>query len=282
MRKGLILEGGAMRGMFTAGVLDVLMENNIEFDGIAGVSAGAAFGCNFKSKQLGRVIRYNTKYCKDERYCSFKSLLTTGDIFGADFCYRQLPFELDIFDTQSFSKSPVEFFVTATDIETGKAVYHKCKDGLEEDLLWFRASASMPLVSRIVEIDGLKLLDGGISDSIPVKFMESKGYDRNLVVLTQPDGFVKKKNNLLPLIKIKYRKTKGIVNAVKNRHNIYNDTTAYIKQKEMRGEIFVIRPPVSLNIKSVCHDEKELLRVYNIGRRQAEKQLDDLIKYLKT
>ena len=160
MKKGLVLEGGAMRGMFTAGVLDVLMENNIDFDGCVGVSAGAAFGCNIKSTQIGRVIRYNTKYCKDKRYCSFKSLLTTGDIFGADFCYNKLPFELDIFDTDTFKTSPVEFFVTATDIETGKAVYHKCTDGLNDDLLWFRASASMPLVSRTVEINGLKLLDG--------------------------------------------------------------------------------------------------------------------------
>lgn len=281
MKKGLILEGGAMRGMFTAGVLDVLMENNIEFDGCVGVSAGAAFGCNIKSKQIGRVIRYNTNYCNDKRYCSFKSLVTTGDIYGADFCYRQLPFELDIFDTEVFKNSPVEFYVTATDIEKGTAVYHKCREGLDEDLLWFRASASMPLVSRIVEIKGLKLLDGGIADSVPVKFLEDKGYDKNLVVLTQPYDFVKKTNPLLPLIKMKYRKYKGLINAVENRHNVYNETTSYIKEKEKRGEIFVIRPPESLNIKSVCHDKKELLRVYNIGRNEAEKQLSALKEYLK-
>lgn len=281
MKKGLVLEGGAMRGMFTSGVLDVLMENNIDFDGCIGVSAGAAFGCNIKSKQIGRVIRYNTKYCKDKRYCSFHSLLTTGDIYGADFCYNKLPFELDLFDTETFKASPVEFFVTATDIETGKAVYHKCTDGLDEDLLWFRASASMPLVSRTVEINDLKLLDGGIADSVPIKFIESKGYDRNVVVLTQPYDFVKEPNPMLPLIKLKYRKHKGIIDAVKNRHNIYNETTAYIKDKESKGELFVIRPPESLKIKSVCHDKNELLRVYNIGRREAEKQLPALKEYLK-
>ncbi len=281
MKKGLILEGGAMRGMFTAGVIDVFLENNIPFDGVVGVSAGAAFGCNYKSKQIGRAIRYNTKYCKDKRYCSFKSLLTTGDIYGGDFCYRKLPFELDIFDTKTFSSSPVEFFVTATDIETGKAVYHKCRDGLDEDLLWFRASASMPLVSRIVEVGNLKLLDGGVADSVPIKFLEDKGYERNVVVLTQPEDFVKEKNPMLPIIKIKYKKYPNLVNAVANRHNIYNETTSYIREKEEKGELFVIRPPENLNIKSICHDENELMRVYNIGRSEAEKRLPDLIKYLQ-
>lgn len=280
MKKGLVLEGGAMRGMFTAGVLDVLMENNIEFDGCAGVSAGAVFGCNYKSKQIGRVIRYNTKFCKDKRYCSFKSLLTTGDMYGADFCYKVLPRELDLFDTDTFLNSPVEFFVTATDIETGEAVYHKCKDGLEEDLLWFRASASMPLVSRNVEIGNSKLLDGGIADSIPIKFLESKGYDKNVVVLTQPYDFVKEPNPMLPLIKLKYRKYKGIIKAVECRHIAYNETTAYIKEKEKKGELFVIRPPESLNIKAVCHDENELLRVYNMGRSEAERILPELQSYL--
>ncbi len=280
MKKGLVLEGGAMRGMFTAGVLDVLMENNIEFDGCAGVSAGAVFGCNYKSKQIGRVIRYNTKFCKDKRYCSFKSLLTTGDMYGADFCYKVLPRELDLFDTDTFLNSPVEFFVTATDIETGEAVYHKCKDGLEEDLLWFRASASMPLVSRNVEIGNSKLLDGGIADSIPIKFLENKGYDKNVVVLTQPYDFVKEPNPMLPLIKLKYRKYKGIIKAVECRHIAYNETTAYIKEKEKKGELFVIRPPESLNIKAVCHDENELLRVYNMGRSEAERILPELQSYL--
>ena len=166
------------------------------------------------------------------------------------------------------------------DIETGKAVYHKCNLGLEEDLLWFRASASMPLVSRIVEIDTLRLLDGGVADSVPVKFLESKGYEKNVVVLTQPKDFVKEKNSMLPFIKLKYKKYPNLVNAVANRHNIYNETTSYIKEKEEKGELFVIRPPENLNIKSICHDENELIRVYNIGRCEAEKRLSELKEYL--
>lgn len=280
IKKGLVLEGGAMRGMFTAGVLDVFMENNIEFDGIVGVSAGAAFGCNIKSKQIGRVIRYNTRYCNDKRYCSFKSLIKTGDIFGADFCYRELPFELDIFDTKTFSENPAEFYVTATDIETGKPVYKKLSTGLAQDLLWLRASASMPLVSRIVETEKLKLLDGGIADSIPIKFLETQGYNKNIVILTQPYDFIKKKNSMLPLIKLKYRKYKNLIKAVENRHIVYNQTTSYIKEKENKGEVLVIRPPMPLNIKQVEHNKNELLRVYEIGRKTATNLLPQIEKFL--
>ena len=167
MKTGLILEGGAMRGMYTAGVLDVMMENNIWVDGAVGVSAGAVFGCNYKSKQIGRTIRYNKKYGRDPRYAGFHSLLKTGDYFGTEFCYHEIPERLDPFDTETFEKNPVEFYVVGTDVTTGKAVYHKCTNGKDKDLEWFRASASMPLLSNIVEVDGYRLLDGGIADSIP-------------------------------------------------------------------------------------------------------------------
>ena len=172
MKKGLILEGGAMRGMFTAGVMDVLMERGIKFDGAVGVSAGAAFGVNYKSGQIGRVIRYNTRFVGDKRYCGFKVLLKTGHIFSTDFCYGEVPLVHDPFDFEAYGKNPMEFFVVATDLERGEAVYHKYEGMDDSGFDWIRASASMPLVSRIVEIDGMKLLDGGIADSIPVKFFE--------------------------------------------------------------------------------------------------------------
>ncbi|MBR5459730.1 MAG: patatin family protein, partial [Clostridia bacterium] len=167
MERGLILEGGAMRGMFTAGVLDVFMENGVELDGVIGVSAGAAFGCNYKSRQHGRVLRYNTKYVRDKRYCGLGVLLKTGDIFSADFCYNEIPLIHDPFDFDTFEKNPVEFYAVCTDLETGSAVYKRLDSRRDNCLEWIRASASMPLVSRIVEIDGQKLLDGGIADSIP-------------------------------------------------------------------------------------------------------------------
>lgn len=170
MKTGMVLEGGAMRGLYTAGVLDVLMENGIYTDGAVGVSAGAAFGCNYKSRQIGRSLRYNCKYCRDPRYISLLSLIRTGDLYNAQFCYYEIPEKLDPFDTAAFAASPMEFYVVATDVTTGKPAYHLCRDGGRDDIEWMRASASMPLVSRVVEIGGGLYLDGGISDSIPLEW----------------------------------------------------------------------------------------------------------------
>ena len=281
MKKGLIMEGGAMRGMFTCGVIDVFMENNIEFDGAAGISAGAVFGCNFKSKQIGRPFQINIDYCKDPRYCSIQSLIKTGDLYGADFCYRVLPEELVYFDKETFKDNPMEFYVGAADIETGKCVYHKCMDGGREDNTWMRASASMPLVSRPVEIDGYKLLDGGVVDSVPFRFMEEQGYDRNVIILTQPDGFVKEKNKLLPIIKIALRKYPKAYEAMATRHIRYNEDIEAIREREKEGKALVIRPKESLNIGKIEKDPEELRRVYEIGRKEAEKNLDKIREFLK-
>lgn len=280
MKKGLILEGGAMRGMFTAGVIDVMMENNIEFDGAVGVSAGAAFGCNYKSKQIGRVIRYNTKYCADKRYCGIHSLVTSGNIYNTDFCYGEVPLKHDVFDFDTYRKNPMEFYVVCTDIETGDAVYRKY-DGIEDHGFdWIRASASMPLVSQIVEIDGYKLLDGGIADSIPIRFFEHRGYDRNIVVLTQPKGYRKKRNSLLPVIKLKYKKYPKFIEAVGNRHIVYNETLEYIEHKEKNGEMLVIRPENKLPVGKIEKDPEKLKETYENGRSVAIKRLNEIMSYL--
>ena len=281
MKTGLVLEGGAMRGMFTAGVLDVLMENKIPFDGAIGTSAGAAFGCNYKSGQIGRTLRYNKKYCRDKRYVSLHSLITTGDLYGADFAYRLLPYELDVFDTKTYSSSPMEFYVTCTDLETGEAVYHKCEKGEDEDLLWMRASASLPLASRIVEIGDGKYMDGGMADSISLKYLQSLGYERNVVILTQPYDYEKKKNKLIPILKLVYRKYPDFIKALETRHERYNETLQYIKDSEKKGEIYVIRPPHKLDIGAVEHNPDELQRVYDIGRAEAEKYLDKIKEFLE-
>ncbi len=274
------MEGGAMRGMFTAGVTDVMMENGITFDGAIGVSAGAAFGCNYKSNQPGRVIRYNTTYCKDPRYAGLRSLIKTGNLFGAEFCYVEIPTKLDIFDEETFVNSPMEFYVVCTDIEKGEVVYHKCGES-ENELDWFRASASLPLAAKPVEADGRKLLDGGIIDSVPLKYFESIGYNKNVVILTQPKGFVKQKNKLVPIIKRVLREYPKVAEHLANRHNVYNETTAYIEQREKSGEVLVIRPPVALNIKPVCRDPEELRRVYNIGRKTAEEMIEEIKAFTK-
>lgn len=280
MKKGLILEGGAMRGLFTAGVLDVLMENGVTFDGAVGVSAGAAFGCNIKSHQIGRVLRYNTRFCADKRYCGMSSLLKTGNIYSTDFCYGEVPLKYDPFDFETYEKDPMEFYTVSTDVETGKPVYHKYAGMSDGGFDWIRASASMPLVSRIVEINGQKLLDGGISDSIPVEFFESLGYDRNVAVLTQPKTYKKSKNKMMPLIKIKYRKYPKFIETVENRHIMYNAETALVSEKEHNGTLFVIRPESPLPVGRVEKDPEKLKEAYEIGRSAMKERLEDLLIYL--
>ena len=182
--------------------IKLIFSIKIEVDGVIGVSAGATFGCNYKSKQIGRTIRYNMKYCNDPRYCSFRSLLKTGDLYGAEFCYHTLPEQLDIFDNETYEASPMEFYMVTTDVNTGEPVYYKCDKFDHEGLEWVRASASMPLVSRIVEVGGRQMLDGGISDSIPLQYFQSIGYNKNLVILTQPRDYVKKEK--LPIGRIEH------------------------------------------------------------------------------
>ncbi len=280
MKKGLILEGGAMRGLFSCGVCDAMMESGIEFDGAVGVSAGAAFGCNYKSRQAGRALRYNTAYCNDKRFCSLYSLIKTGDMFGADFCYREIPFELDIFDTAAFCENPMEFYTVATNALTGEAYYNKCYDGLGDDLLHIRASASMPLVSRPVEIRGIPYLDGGIADSIPIRFFESIGYERNVIVLTQPKGFIKEKNSALPLMRLALRKYPKTVEAMSRRHEIYNETIEYIEKREKEGAVLVIRPEEKLPVGRIEHDPEKLREVHALGKALAERKMKEIRDFL--
>lgn len=282
LKKGLILEGGAMRGMFTAGVIDVMMENGIDFDGAIGVSAGAAFGCNYKSKQVGRVIRYNMKYCADRRYSGIGSLIKTGNIFSTDFAYGEVPLKFDVFDFETYQSNPMDFYVVCTDIETGKAVYHNYGGKDDHCFDWIRASASMPIVSQIVDIDGRKLLDGGIADSIPVKYFEELGYRKNVVVLTQPENYQKKKNRLMPLIRLKYRRYPKLVETMANRHLVYNAALDYIKDRERQGALFVIRPKEKLKIGKVEKNPDKLKEVYDIGRETAAAQIQAIKDFLNT
>lgn len=279
MKYGLVLEGGAMRGLFTAGVIDVFMENGVVFDGAVGVSAGAAFGCNYKSNQPGRAIRYNTRFCRDKRYCSVRSLIKTGDMFGADFCYREIPEKLDLFDFETYRNSPMEFFVVCTDVVTGKSVYHRCDTMNSRELEWLRASASMPMAAKIVSIDGYDMLDGGISDSVPLKFMEDSGYDRNVVVLTQPRDYTKEKNKLMPLLKIAYRKYPELLKTMENRHKIYNGELKYVRKAEHEKRAFVIAPDTKLPVGRVEHDPDILREVYRIGRKSGMKYIAEIQKF---
>ncbi len=277
--KGLILEGGAMRGMFTAGVIDVMMEQGIEYDGLIGVSAGAAFGCNYKSKQIGRAIRYNKRFCRDWRYCSIRSLVRTGDLYGGDFCYRELPERLDVFDHETFNANPLKFYAVSTNVDTGQPFYYLCEDG-RDCLPYLRGSASMPLVSRVVEIDGLRLLDGGIADPVPLTFFEQQGYDKNVIVLTQPKEYRKRKEPLLPLMKVALKQYPNILEVMEKRHEKYNKVIEEICRKEERGEVFVIRPPQKLKVGRIEHNPDKLQKAYDMGRSTMLSRIEELKCYL--
>ncbi len=280
MKTGLVMEGGAMRGMFTAGVIDVFLENGITFDGAIGVSAGAAFGCNFKSNQIGRTIRYNLKYCRDKRYCSIWSLIFTGNLYGVKLCYHDIPNKLDLFDNETFNNNPMPFYVVCTDVSTGNPVYKKFQKSDDNFLEWVRASASLPLVSQVVEIDGMKLQDGGISDSIPLAYFEKIGYEKNVVILTQPKEYKKKKSSMMRLTRLLLKKYPNMVRALEKRHIMYNKQTSYVKLREEEGSALVFRPDIPLPIKRTEHNPEKLKAVYEMGRKQAIERLNEVKTFL--
>lgn len=279
MRVGLVLEGGAMRGLYTSGVLDVFMDNNIEIDGIIGVSAGVLFGVNYFSKQRGRVIRYNKRFAKDKRYMGIHSLLTTGNIINRDFAYYEVPTKLDIFDSETFKRTGKDFYAVVTNIEEGKPEYIKIEDVFSQ-MEVLRATSAMPLVSKIVEISGKKYLDGAISDSIPVEKMKSMGYDKIIVILTRTIDY-RKKNNEGKLMSVGYKKYPKLVKLLKNRHNYYNDTLDKIVEMEKNNEIFVIRPSREIKIKRIEKDGERLQEMYDLGIDDGKKNIKQLKKYLK-
>ncbi|MBO4630874.1 MAG: patatin family protein [Lentisphaeria bacterium] len=279
-KTGLVLEGGAMRGLFSAGILDVMMENKLRTDGLIGVSAGAAFGCNYKSVQIGRAIRYNKKYCRDARYCSWQSWIRTGDLFGAEFCYHELPEKLDRFDCAAYDSNPLEFYLVCTDVHTGLAEYHRCPAANPECFEWMRASGSMPLVSRIVSVGGGQYLDGAIADSIPLRFFEHLGYERNIVILTQPAGYLKKPSAVLGLLKMVYRKYPALLRAMERRHKIYNETVNYVEAQAALDRVLLLRPESTLPVRRISRDPEQLQRTYDLGRMLAEKKLKAIKSFL--
>ncbi|MCD7908143.1 MAG: patatin family protein [Clostridium sp.] len=279
-KTGLVLEGGAMRGIYVAGVLDVLLEHNVHVDGVIGVSAGAIHGCSFVSGQHGRSIRYNLKYCRDPQYMSFRSLLRTGDLCGTDFCYHQLPETLDPFDNDSFEASETKFYVTCTDVETGAPVYKLCETLRGDQIDWVRASASMPLAAHIVELEGRNLLDGGVADSIPAAAFRKLGYKRCVVVTTRPLGYRKKPNRMAPLLRRAYRGYPKFVEAMARRHLMYNRQLDELQRMEQAGEILVIRPSRAIPIRRTEHNPERIKQMYDLGRKDGESALEQVMEFL--
>lgn len=279
MKVGLVLEGGAMRGMYTAGVIDAFLDHAVHVDGILGVSAGACFGCNLFSGQRGRVLRYNKRFMGDPRNVSIRSLITTGDIINREFAYYVIPTKYDVFDEAAFEAHGGEYWVTVTNVHTGEAEYMQMHH-LLRDIEMMRASASMPFCSRMVEIGGQKYLDGGIADSIPARQMLKMGYGKVIVVLTQPDSYRKGPMNPL-MIKAFYHRYPKLMKTLLERHERYNAQVEEVRQLEREGKVFVIRPEQALNIKRLEKDHAELERVHALGLRDANEAMEEMKAYLR-
>ena len=269
-----------MRGMFTTGVIDVMMENGITYDGAIGVSAGAAFGCNYKSGQIGRAIRYNMAFCRNRRYCGLRSLLLTGSLYSPKFCYHTVPNKYDVFDNQAYEQNPMAFYVVTTDLVSGRPIYQRCDRGGDDFFEWIRASSSLPIVSRPVVIDGRAMLDGGMSDSIPLRYFEEIGYRKNVVILTRPQGYRKAPTGHLRLLRHSLRKYPAAYEVMLRRHEVYNETLDYIASREAAGHALVIRPHTELAVGSMERDPDRLHAVYLAGRAVGEERLADIKAFL--
>ncbi|WP_335985204.1 patatin-like phospholipase family protein [Fusobacterium polymorphum] len=279
MKVGLVLEGGGMRALFTAGVLDALLDvKELDVDGIIGVSAGALFGANYVSGQKERAIRYNKKYARDKRYMGLHSWITTGNAVNKDFAFYELPFKLDVFDQEKFKQSKIDFYVVMTNVENGQAEYVLIED-IFEQMEYLRATSALPFASKIIEINGKKYLDGGISDSIPIDYCQSLGYDKIILILTRPENSYKE-DKLNFLYKLVYRKYPNLVERLINMGKDYEVVLKKIKDLETENKIFVIRPPKVLKIGRLEKNEDKIQSVYDIGLNTGKKEIDNLLKYL--
>ena len=279
MKTCLVLEGGALRGIYTAGVLDELIKDEIKIDAIIGVSMGSLVAVNYLSNQPGRAIRYNKKYCKDKRYMGIYPLLKEGNIVSKQFSYYDIPNKLDKFDYNTYKKSKIKLYCTVTNVLTGKAEYIEIKDA-DKDIEYLRAGSSMPGVSKIVEIGNQKYLDGGIADSIPIRKAIELGFDKIIVVETRPLEY-RKKNKAINTLNFLYRKYPKFLETLQNRNFKYNEAKEEVISLEKLGRIFVIRPSRVVPIKRIEKNPKIIQEQYDLGRRDYIIRKDELFKYLK-
>ena len=278
---GLVLEGGGMKGIYTAGVLDFFLDKEIEFSSCYGVSAGACCLCSYLSGQKKRAYRINVNYLEQKAYCSVESLLKTGDLFGVDMCYGLIPDYLDPYDYDAFNRYQGKAYAVVTNIKTGKTEYMLLKD-MHQDTIAVRASSSLPLVSRNVKIGDELYLDGGISDSIPIRRSMKDGNRKNVIILTKEEGYIRQpaKGAELALIKARYMRYPKVYECMRERHLTYNNTMQYIEEMQSQGKVFVIRPKQKSNVGRVEKDKAKLDALYKEGYRDAENCYLELLEYL--
>lgn len=279
VQAGLIVEGGGMRGVYSAGVMDFFLDQGLDFSSCYGVSAGACHMTSYLSHQRGRAFAINVDYLKDKRYCSAYSLVTTGNLLGAEMLYDKIPNELNPFDYEAFLKNPSKFYAVCTNCRTGAADYLSVDD-LRRDMNKIQASSSLPALARMVTVDGQLYLDGGMADSIPLRKSMEDGNDKNVVILTQHDGYQKGRNKAMAILKVKYRKYPKLIEAAGTRHIRYNEALAFVAEEQKRGTAFVIRPGHPVHVGRLEKNRQKLQALYEEGYADARKSWPALREFL--
>lgn len=277
---GIIFEGGGMRGAYTAGIIDALLEHDMNFEYCYGISSGATHATTYLSRQRGRAIQIVTDYIKDKRYFSIMNLIKTGNLFNVDFIYDTIPHELNPYDYETAKNNPAKFFVGVINMETSKGEFLRVKD-IEEEYMKVCASMSLPLIANMVEIDGQRYLDGGIADSLPIQRSINDGNKKSVLVLTQDATYRKKLDKILPLVAIKYRKFPGFVHMVKTRHIRYNASLDQIAEEEKAGRAFVLRPKKPVKIGRLELNRKKMLALYREGYEDGIEAMPRLKAFLE-
>jgi predicted patatin/cPLA2 family phospholipase len=277
---GLVLEGGGLRGVYTSGVIRFFDDKGVTFPYVIGVSMGACNGANYVSRQPERNRIVNIEYVNDSRYISYRNLITKGELFGMDFIFNTIPFSLVPFDQETFFKNKIKFIIGVTDCETGEAVYFE-KGEVGEDIMdIFRATCSLPFISRPIHFNGRVLMDGGLADSIPLEKSIEDGNKRNVLVLTRPKGYRKRPSLLNRLICLLYPQYKGLRSALINRHLKYNTTMDLVDRLEEKGDVFVIQPEAEIDAGRIERNKVKLHAAYELGYNDAASSYERLKNFL--
>lgn len=276
---GLVLQGGGMRGVYTSGVLDFFLDKNLYFPYVIGVSAGACNGAAYLARQrgLGKII--HTKYINDPRYVSLRNLYTTGTLFGMDFIFEEIPRNLESFDYKQFYNQKCNFVVVATNCITGKPEYFQ-KSTCKDIFYAIRASSSLPFIGKIVKLEGVPLLDGGISDPLPVKKAVDDGCKKVVVILTQPLAHQKKSTFLSWLAKKLYFQYEGLCDTLCNSHYYHNEAIHIIQDMEKKGKVMVIAPVQPIKIKNIERNPIKLNQIYEMGYKDAHTCYEDITSWI--
>lgn len=279
---GLVLEGGGMRGLYTAGVLEYFMEKDLYFPYVIGVSAGACMAASYLSRQKGRNKKVNIDLVSDPRFLSFQNFIKKREIFGMDFLFNEIPNRIVPFDYPTFTSQKEHFVIGTTDCVTGEAVYFSKAEHGEHILDILRASSSLPFISRPVSLLGRDFLDGGIVAPIPIAKSVQDGNKRNVIIMTKSKGYKKRRSKLSKMTKlILQKKYPRLATQLHMRYQLYNDTVSFIEEEEKKGNCFMIQPSQDLPVGRIERNQKKISALYELGYKDAEDVYSKLVQWLR-